>query len=93
MDLAAKQHRAATMDLAHGVPRSVGRDLAAFRIDDESAHGRGEEKGNEPPNLVVGRSNVSLKQIWAFLSVAETGNFTKSAEALHTTQSAISTLI
>jgi Bacterial regulatory helix-turn-helix protein, lysR family len=49
--------------------------------------------GNEPPNLVVGRSNVSLKQIWAFLSVAETGNFTKSAEALHTTQSAISTLI
>lgn len=36
------------------------------------------------------RANVSLKQLWAFLSVAETGSFTASAAALCTTQSAVS---
>jgi LysR family transcriptional regulator, carnitine catabolism transcriptional activator len=37
--------------------------------------------------------NVSLKQILAFLSVAQTENFTTSATALCTTQSAVSNLI
>ena len=37
--------------------------------------------------------NVSFKQILAFLSVAETENFTAAAEALCTTQSAVSNLI
>jgi LysR family transcriptional regulator, carnitine catabolism transcriptional activator len=37
--------------------------------------------------------NVSFKQILAFLSVAETENFTAAADALCTTQSAVSNLI
>ena len=50
-------------------------------------------EGQKPPALVAGRANVSLKQIWAFLSVAETASFTQSATVLNTTQSAVSTLI
>jgi LysR family transcriptional regulator, carnitine catabolism transcriptional activator len=39
------------------------------------------------------RVNVSFKQILAFLSVADTENFTAAADALCTTQSAVSNLI
>jgi DNA-binding transcriptional LysR family regulator len=37
--------------------------------------------------------NVSLKQLRAFVTVAETHSFTKAASALHSTQSAISVLV
>ncbi|USZ14793.1 LysR substrate-binding domain-containing protein [Moraxella sp. FZFQ2102] len=38
-------------------------------------------------------NNVTLKQLRAFKAVAETGSFTKAAESLHLTQSALSGLI
>ena len=47
----------------------------------------------DPARVGRARANVSLKQILAFLSVANTENFTTSAEALCTTQSAVSNLI
>jgi len=45
------------------------------------------------PSPRQSRPNISLKQIFAFLSVAETENFTASAAALCTTQSAVSNLV
>ncbi len=41
----------------------------------------------------MNHNNVTLRQLRAFKAVAETGSFTKAAESLHLTQSALSGLI
>lgn len=56
-------------------------------IDAGTAKPKSDVLGSRP------RANVSFKQIVAFLSVAETENFTAAADALCTTQSAVSNLI
>ncbi len=43
--------------------------------------------------MTINPSNITLRQLRAFKAVAETGSFTKAAEQLHLTQSALSGLI